>query len=113
MNRTQQRVYSGCTGISCPTNSVSVSSTTNHITGSPYAYDLSGNMTNDGSNTLVYDAENRPVSATVTDSSSGTYTYDGNGLRGQKVSVIGTNSTTTLYAFSASKLIEQHSRASA
>src|SRR6266403_1413050 len=45
--------------------------------------DSSGNMTYDGLNTLVYDAENHTVSATNS-SSSGTYVYDGNGLRVQK-----------------------------
>jgi len=40
-------------------------------------------MTYDGLNTLVYDAENHTVSATNS-SSSGTYVYDGNGLRVQK-----------------------------
>ncbi len=34
-------------------------------------YDASGNMTNDGQNSLVYDGENHAVSATVTGSSSG------------------------------------------
>ena len=43
-----------------------------------YAYDLSGNMTNDGANALTYDAENELVTSGGT---SGTYTYDGNGNR--------------------------------
>jgi RHS repeat-associated protein len=41
-------------------------------------------MTNDGINALVYDAENRVTSAT-NGSGSGTYTYDGNGHRVEKV----------------------------
>jgi YD repeat-containing protein len=49
----------GCTGITCPTFSATASTSTNRLP-SPYAYDLSGNMTNDGSNTLVYDAETAP-----------------------------------------------------
>jgi YD repeat-containing protein len=48
-------------------------------------YDSNGNMTYDGTNTLVYDAENHATSAT-NQSSAGTYTYDGNGNRVQKVS---------------------------
>src|SRR5215475_12027974 len=60
-------------------------------------------MTNDGSNTLVYDAENRGRSAT-NGSASGTYTYDGNNLRVKKVS----GSTTTVYLFSGSKVIAEY-----
>jgi RHS repeat-associated protein len=112
-NRTLQSTYSGCTGITCPTNSVSVSLVTNRITSSGYGYDANGNMTNDGQNILVYDGENRAVSATVTGSSSGTYTYDGNGLRVQKVSVIGSNSTTTVYIFSGSKVIAEYDNGAA
>jgi RHS repeat-associated protein len=86
-NRTAQSTITGqgCTGITCPTNSVAVSATTNRITSGGYAYDANGNMTNDGTNTLVYDAENRTLSST-NGSASGTYTYDGNGLRVKKVS---------------------------
>jgi hypothetical protein len=40
---------------------VSVAAATNHITTLPY--DANGNLTNDGANALVYDAENRVVSA--------------------------------------------------
>ena len=60
-------------------------------------------MTNDGSNTVVYDAENRTLSAT-NGSASGTYTYDGNNLRVKKVS----GSTTTVYLFSGSKVIAEY-----
>ncbi len=60
-------------------------------------------MTNDGSNTLVYDAENRTLSAT-NGSTSGTYSYDGNNLRVKKVS----GSTTTVYLFSGSKVIAEY-----
>jgi RHS repeat-associated protein len=75
----------------------------NRITGVPYAYDVSGNMTNDGSNALVYDAENRVVSAT-NGSSSGTYTYDGNGLRVKKVS----GGTTTVTVYSGGRRIAEY-----
>jgi RHS repeat-associated protein len=88
--------------------SVSVDATTNRLTGSPYAYDANGNMTNDGNNTLVYDAENRLLSAT-NGGASGTYTYDGNNLRVQKLS----GSTTTVYIFSGSKVIAEYSGTSA
>jgi len=51
-------------------------------------------MTYDGANTLTYDAEGRAVSST-NGTSSGTYTYDGNGLRVIRASA----STTTVYNF--------------
>jgi len=107
-NRTAQSVSSGCTGITCPTNSISVSATTNQITGSPYSFDANGNMTNDGNNTLVYDAENRLLSAT-NGGTSGTYTYDGNNLRVKKVS----GSTTTVYIFSGRKVIAEYDNGAA
>jgi RHS repeat-associated protein len=65
-------------------------------------------MTNDGSNTLVYDAENRTVSAT-NGSASGTYTYDGNGLRVTKVA----GGTTTVYVFAGSKVIAEYDNGAA
>lgn len=83
--------------------SVSVGATTNRITTSGYAYDASGDMTNDGVNTLVYDGENRVTSA-ASGSSSGTYTYDGNGIRVKKVS----GSTTTVTIFSGGLRIAEY-----
>ncbi len=55
----------------------------------------SGNMTNDGLNTLVYDAENHVTSAT-SGSGSGTYTYDGSGQRVKKIG--GGNTIVTIFA---------------
>src|SRR6266568_3368775 len=107
-NRSAQSISSGCTGITCPTNSVTPDTATNRISGSPYSYDANGNMTNDGSNTLVYDGENHAVSAT-NGGSSGAYTYDGNGLRVIKVS----GSTTTVYIFSGSKVIAEYDNGAA
>jgi RHS repeat-associated protein len=86
-----------------PTNTVSVNAATNQINSGGYAYDANGNMTNDGNNTLVYDAENHLLSAT-NGGASGTYTYDGNGLRVKKAS----GSTTTVYIFSGSKVITEY-----
>jgi len=83
--------------------SVTVNPATNHITTAGYAYDANGNMTNDGMNTLTYDAENHSVTSSGT-LGSGTYTYDGNGLRVKKVSA----STTTVYVFSGSKVIAEY-----
>ncbi len=88
--------------------SVSVDATTNRINSSGYAYDANGNMTNDGNNTLVYDAENHPLSAT-NGGASGTYTYDGNNLRVSKSS----SGTTTVYIFSGSKVIAEYDNGAA
>jgi RHS repeat-associated protein len=108
-NRTAQSVSSGCVSpMVCPTSSVTVSATTNQITGSPYSYDANGNMTNDGNNTLVYDAENHVLSAT-NGGASGTYTYDGNSLRVKKAS----GSTTTVYIFAGSKVIAEYDNGAA
>jgi RHS repeat-associated protein len=104
-NRTQQKITAG-TGV--PSNLITVSPTTNQITGSPYLYDLSGNMTNDGLNTLAYDGENRATSATNS-GSSGAYVYDGGGLRVKKVA----GSTTTVYIFSDTKVVAEYDNGAA
>ncbi len=112
-NRTAQSVYSGCPGSTCPTNSVTISTSTNQITGSPFSYDASGNMTNDGQNTLAYDGENRATSATNS-SSSGAYVYDGKGLRIQKcVPNCTSPTTTTVYIFSNNKAIAEYDNGAA
>ncbi len=58
-NRTAQSVTAG----SGPSNAVNVSAATNRITDPGYSYDANGNMTNDGLNTLTYEAENRAVTS--------------------------------------------------
>src|SRR6266404_1883926 len=62
-----------------PSNSVTINALTNRITDTGYAYDLAGNMTNDGSNTLTYDAENR-VTNSANGGSAGAYVFDGSQL---------------------------------
>jgi len=112
-NRSAQGTSSGCTGITCPMNSVTINTATNRITGSPFAYDLSGNMTNDGNNTLIYDAENRVLSAT-NGGSAGAYVYDGNGLRVKKCVPNCTSPTTsTVYVFAGSKVIAEYDNGAA
>ena len=106
-NRTAQGVYSGCSGVTCPTNSVSVSTATNRITTAGYDYDLSGNMTNDGNNTLTYDAENRTTAA-ANGGNSGAYYYDGSSVRVKKTFIVGSTNTTTVYIFSGSKVIAEY-----
>jgi RHS repeat-associated protein len=105
-NRSAQSIKSGCTGITCPTNSVTPSVTSNRL-GSPYTYDSGGNMTNDGVNALVYDAENHTTSASGT--GAGAYVFDGNGLRAQKcLPTCGGSNPNTVYVFSGSKVIAEY-----
>ncbi len=73
------------------------------------SFSASGNATNDGFNTLIYDAENHAVSVSNT-SASATYTYDANGLRVQKAV---TGGTTTVYIFSGSKVIAEYDNGAA
>jgi RHS repeat-associated protein len=106
-NRSAQAVYSGCTGITCPTNSVTPDTSTNRISGD--CYDANGNLLAESappcpSPTYVYDAENHMVNY-----STAAYTYDGNGLRVKKVS----GSTTTVYIFSGSKVIAEYDNGAA
>jgi RHS repeat-associated protein len=103
-NRTDQNVTAGTVA---PSNHVLINAATNRIMEAPYAYDLSGNMTNDGSNTMVYDGESRTTSAT-NGGSAGTYSYDGKGLRVKKVS-----GSTTVYIFSGSQVIAEYDNGAA
>lgn len=98
-NRTDQNQTVG----NPPMNHVTIDATTNRINYTGYAYDASGNMTNDGSNALTYDAQNHLLTSTG-GGGSGTYTYDGKGIRVKKVS----GSTTTVYVFSGSKVIAEY-----
>jgi RHS repeat-associated protein len=103
-NRTIQSVTAG----NAPSNSVVVSATTNRITTSGYSYDASGNMTNDGQNTLTYDGENRTITSSGS-LGSGTYTYDGYGLRVTKVS----GGTTTVSIYSRGNVIAEYQNGAA
>ncbi|MGA8221249.1 MAG: RHS repeat-associated core domain-containing protein [Candidatus Acidiferrales bacterium] len=107
-NRLTQSISSGCTGITCPTNSVVVNTATNRITTTGYGYDANGNMTNDGVNTLTYDAENRLLTSSGS-LGSGTYSYDGEGLRVVKIS----GSTTTVFSHSGTKVIAEYQNGAA
>jgi len=108
-NRTQQSISAGCVApMTCPTNSVAVSTGTNRITTSGYAYDANGNMTNDGVNILTYDGENHELTSSGS-LGSGAYLYDGNGVRVKKcVPNCTSPTTTTVYAFSGSKVIAEY-----
>jgi RHS repeat-associated protein len=99
-NRKQQTVTAGS---NMPSNSVTPSPTTNRITDTGYAYDLAGNMTNDGSNALTYDAENR-VTNSANGGSAGAYAFDGNSLRVKKT----VSGATTVYIFSGAKVVAEY-----
>ncbi len=76
-NRTDQTV----TGGTCNTFH-QTANTQNRLVGPPYQYDAAGNMTNDGSHTYFYDAENRLTK--VDGGSTATYNYDAEGRRVEK-----------------------------
>ncbi|MBI1750636.1 MAG: hypothetical protein HY234_00125, partial [Acidobacteria bacterium] len=98
-NRTAQTVTAG----SAPSNSVTVGSGNNRILDPGYSYDLAGNMTADGLNTVTYDAENRIASST-SGGATASYSYDGSGLRVQKTAG-GTNS---VYIFSNQRVVAEY-----
>jgi YD repeat-containing protein len=66
-------------------------------------------MTNDGSNTLGYDAAEQLLS-TSNSASSAAYTYDGNGLRVEKAV---TGGASTIYIFSGTKVIAEYDNGAA
>jgi RHS repeat-associated protein len=77
-NRTDQTVTAG----TCGTSHVTVN-TANRLVGPPYQYDANGNLSNDGSHTYTYDAENRITQ--VDGGTTATYVYDANGQRVRKL----------------------------
>lgn len=89
-NRLGQTVTAG----TAPSTSVAVSATTNRISSPGYSYDTNGNVTNDGSNALAYDAENRLLSASGP-YGAGAYSYGAFGNRAVKSS--GGNTTVSIY----------------
>lgn len=96
-NRTAQNVTAG----SMQPVSTPVDPTTNRV--NTLSYDTNGNMLNDGTNALVYDAENREVSNTQSSAVS-TYSYDCKSLRVVKNS----GGNTTVYIFSGSEVIGEY-----
>jgi RHS repeat-associated protein len=81
-------------------NFSAAANTNNRLVG--YTYDNAGNMTNDGVNTLVYNAENQITSST-TASVVTTYTYDANSNRVKKQ----TGSAFTEYVYFGSNVIAE------
>ena len=72
------------------------------VGGTPYTYDLNGNLTGDGSKTYSYDVENR-LTAVTAPGPNVTYTYDGFGRRIKKQ----VNATTTYYLHDGDQVIEE------
>jgi RHS repeat-associated protein len=83
-----------------PTNRLT-SVTTSGVTAN-YTYDSAGNVTNDGSHTYAYDAENRMVSVDL--GATASYSYDVSNQRFKKV----TGGATTHYVWQASQVIAEH-----
>jgi len=73
------------------------------VVDSPHSYDANGNLTSDGQNTIVYDAENRVVSD-ADGSGTATYVYQASGHR--VVKQLG--DSTTVYIFSGDKVIAEY-----
>jgi len=102
-NRTAQTVTAG----TAPSESVSVSATTNHLTTAGFTYDANGNMTNDGVNVLTYDGENRVISD-ADGGGTATYSYNAAGQRAVK----SYSGTTTTYIFSRNQAIAEYANGS-
>jgi RHS repeat-associated protein len=85
-NRTNQNVTSG----SCGSSQLTINAQ-NQITNAGIQYDAAGNMTNDGSHSYTYDAENRLIK--VDGGTTASYLYDPSGRRVSKT----TGGTTTSY----------------
>jgi len=73
------------------------------VNGTDYAYDLNGNLTDDGTNTYVYDFENHLISVD-NGQSIVNYTYDPLGRRSTKYDV----RSTTLYIHDQDHIIEDY-----
>ena len=74
-NRTAQTNTAG----SVPSDSLTISATTNQVTGSGYSYDISGNMTSDYVNLFTADAASNQISSY--NGVAAGYLYDGKGIR--------------------------------
>jgi RHS repeat-associated protein len=84
-----------------PITNLTISESTNRVTGTGITHDNAGNMTADGINTFKYDAENR---LTQVGNIVATYTYGSGPLRVKKV----VGATTTRYIYSGSKIIAEY-----
>jgi RHS repeat-associated protein len=73
----------GATGQTC--NRLMPHAVTGTSDGKTYTYDCNGNLLADGQRTLTWDADNRPVSITLTGVGTTTLAYSGDGARVKKV----------------------------
>lgn len=97
-NRLSQTLNGGTLAV---TNSIFSFNTKNQPTGG-FSFDLSGNTLDDGvTHNYIYDAENRYVKLGTTQVN----TYDGTGLRMEKV----TSGSTAVYVFSGMQVIAEYS----
>jgi RHS repeat-associated protein len=88
---------------SMPMNEVLVDPTTNRINQSGYIYDAAGDLTSDGLNNYVFDAERRLTSVSPVPGFPGnpaTFAYDADGLR--------INKNGTIYLYSGNKPIAEY-----
>jgi RHS repeat-associated protein len=107
-NRPTQSILSGCTGLTCPTSSLTISTSTNQVTGTGFSYDANGNMQYDGYNTLLYDAASSLIHVS-NGSADVAYLNDGNGRRVEKCLIsCSSSSSRTIYIFSGSKVIAEY-----
>jgi RHS repeat-associated protein len=114
-DRYGNRLNQGVTAGIAPSNPLSFATTPAPPTNPPggaytnrpdgYSFDASGNMLNDGSNTLTYDADNCLVSAANSGFGTSTYSCDARGIRVKKALQSG---TTTVYIFSGGKDIAEY-----
>jgi RHS repeat-associated protein len=108
-NRTAQNNTAG----SVPNDTLTISTSTNRVTGTGYSYDAAGNMTGDFVNTMTYDAASRLI-ASSNSSASGAYAYDGKGLRVKKcVPTCSSPTTTTVYIFAGGKVLAEYDNGAA
>jgi RHS repeat-associated protein len=75
------------------------------------SYDASGNLTNDGVHSYVYDAEGRLVTVDQGSANEADYIYDANNWRVKRTT--GAGATTTYYVWSAGQVIAEYSNAAA
>jgi uncharacterized protein RhaS with RHS repeats len=78
-----------------PTNRIAT------VNSASYSYDAAGNVTNDGSHSYVYDAENRVVGV---DGGAATYSYDERNWRVKKT----VGSSVTHYVWEGGQVLSEH-----
>jgi RHS repeat-associated protein len=104
-NRKKQNVTAG-SGV--PYSELTINQSNNRIVDTGYAYDLSGNLINDGLNAMTYDAEHRAVTSAQA-GITWTYLYDARGMRVKKCKPNCASPTAaTVYLFSGTQIIAEY-----